>query len=79
MGILGSVHVIDYAVVTHPYLPRRLRNMLAYGKSRKNWAPGFWLFYKMGPLGSESPTHDLLNDVKVYPPPHKIPENSTNS
>ncbi len=28
MGILGSDHVIDYAVVTHPYPPRRLRNML---------------------------------------------------
>ncbi len=28
MDILGSDHVVDYAVVTHPYPPRRHRNML---------------------------------------------------
>ncbi len=28
MGILGSDHVIAYAVVTHPPTPRCLRNML---------------------------------------------------
>ncbi len=28
VGILGSTHVVDYAVATHPYPPSRHKNML---------------------------------------------------
>ncbi len=45
MEILGSNHVIAYSVVTHPYIPRSLRNMGSNNTQMNiiEATPGVWV------------------------------------